>query len=110
MRDLPPLAMEHAPPVPADIIAIAVDWHGGQASSLYAIASTGGLTLNTDRTRHMSEADRLELQSDRWARLANELDDVVKAGDIDPFMADYCRAMAERMEDAADVLRMGDAG
>lgn len=95
---------DYAPDVPDEILEIAADWHGGQASELYAIASTGGLTLNPARTRFWSDADRLDFQGDRWSRLAGELADPIAAGDIGPEWADRCRETADRLTDAAETL------
>jgi hypothetical protein len=95
---------DYSPDVPAEIVEIAAEWHGGQASEMYAIASTGGLTLNSDRTRSWTDADRLEFQSDRWSRLAGELADPIAAGAVGADAADYCLDIADKLADAADAL------
>ena len=80
--------------VPDDIIAIAADWHGGLHTALYAIASTGGLTLNPTTTRSKQLTDRYQILGELWTRLSHELDDPVAAGALDPTMIEQCRSAA----------------
>ena len=78
-------------PVPEAVRAIAADWHGGQGSALYAIASTSGLTPS-----HRWASDRdpiywLDTLERLWQRLSSGLLDPIAADDIDPIY----REMAE---------------
>jgi hypothetical protein len=60
---------------PTDVeVALAKDWHGGQTSMLYAVASRGVLELGTVRPAHCFSDD--EWKNDlRWL-LATELANV----------------------------------
>ncbi len=52
-----------------DEINAAQAWHGGQSSMLYAVASTGALSLGTVRPRERDEHDRFVPLSDlAWKR------------------------------------------
>ncbi len=91
---------------------LAVNWHGGQASMLYAIASTGALTRGTRRPS-VSTTARGEgmvhrpMTDSEWAedllhRLWCELQDIVSgdhASDLDagvalPWQADIAAAIS----------------
>lgn len=87
--------------VPAPIAGIAYGWHGGQASMLYAIASTGALTLGRTWDRLV---EALDLLGTLWWRLARELEEPVGAGQLAPVWIDYCRDVSAALEDAADQL------
>lgn len=71
----------------ADELSVAEQWHGGQSSMLYAIASTGALKrgmlrphgLTTDAEWFIHIAERLADEADEVARMArkfNEDDDI----------------------------------
>lgn len=58
----------------ADERALAADWHGGQGSMLYAVASTGGLSRGTEGYR-AGRTDE-EWSADLLARLTAEVEEV----------------------------------
>lgn len=51
-------------PIPKKFIDLATQWHGGQDSFLYAVSSSGGLTIGTDRP-YDNDAERY-LTDDEW--------------------------------------------
>ncbi len=85
------------PAVPDEVRAIAADWHGGQASMLYAIASTGGLTVNSRRARYMSPAEHVEALHDLWYWLWRELQCVVIAGDLEQSACDQVESVVDAL-------------
>lgn len=82
----------------ADERTLATDWHGGQASMLYAVSSTGALSLGTIRpswSPSMAQPDPEPFTDDEWRRdlverLRREVTEVVTD--------------AEGMADASDPL------
>lgn len=50
----------------SEVIKFAQEWHGGQSSMLYAISSTGALTLGSIRPRGITEdVDHMHVLCDR---------------------------------------------
>jgi hypothetical protein len=92
--------------VPDEIKAIAADWHGGQASMLYAVASTGGLTP-PPRYANFTEADQADHMWGLWHSLDKELSDPLAAGDIDPDVVADVSAVADIYRELADALESG---
>lgn len=67
-------------------IDLAINWHGGQSSMLYGVASTGALSLGTRRplmsdSRSMSDA---EWSLDLVLRLYKEVSEIVDSTKSDP--------------------------
>lgn len=68
-------------------LQVASEWHGGQASMMYAISSTGALSRGAERCR-----PRVDCEADESAECACDqglYDDGAKLDDI----ADKCRAV-----------------
>jgi len=63
--------------IPANWIELAREWHDGQNSMLYAIASTGGLTRGSIKPSHCeTNAEwQMELVSHLWCDLKKCYDD-----------------------------------
>ena len=91
--------------VPDDIIAIAADWHGGLNTALYAIASTGGLTLSPTTTRSKPLTDQYQILGELWTRISDELDDPTVAGALHPTMIERCRSVAHHYKALEDHTR-----
>ena len=85
------------PAVPGEVLAIAAGWHGGQASMLYAIASTGGLTVNSRRAQYMSPVEHVEALHDLWYWLWRELQCVVEAGDLEQSVCDQVASVVDAL-------------
>jgi len=94
------------PEVPDEILIIAADWHGGQFTELYAIASTGGITHNEDNAtvKRWTDLERLEDLAYRWGTLSGELDDPVEAGDLDPAAVAEVDNMVDQLENLVESL------
>lgn len=84
---------------------LAVGWHGGQASMLYAVASTGGLSQGTSAPRWW---DGEPMTSGEWDSylvdsLRSELDDVTPDEDTERAVRDSWKlklaALAATLED-----------
>ena len=91
--------------VPDEIRAVAADWHGGQASMLYAVASTGGLTPGRRDFSTWSEVDQADQMGALWWNLATELEEVDGLGRewVDTAWQNanaYCR-LSEALEEQA---------
>ena len=92
-----------------DELAAASDWHGGQASMLYAIASTGALTLSTvrpsvddDGWRPMTDAEwRADLAWRLWRELRETAEQAEMQGDED---AELLRAWCDKTSALSDRL------
>ena len=88
---------------------MAVDWHGGQASMLYAIASTGSLSRGTMMPYDVDTV--AEWNADLLDRLHGEL--VRTAQEADEHSDDDARdngpALWEWADDVAQVLAVWDA-
>ena len=89
--------------------ALAVDWHGGQASMLYAIASTGALTRGPIRPAGCETTE--DHDADLAWRLWRELCEVVaiadNEGSPDLDTLTEWKAKADRLADT--LLEVADA-
>lgn len=63
--------------IPHEFVCLARDWHDGQSSKLYAIASTANLTCGT--IRPLGTHSREEWYFTLWNQLAGELAMTVRA-------------------------------
>ena len=100
------MSATYEPRVPEAVVALAADWHGGQGSELYAIASTGGITFNEGWVGFpfLTLTEKYDRQSERWHRLVRELDDPIGAGELDDRVQDDCAAIAQGLEDLAVLM------
>lgn len=73
-------------------VALAVDWHGGQSTMLYAVASTGALSRGSEGYRR-GRTDS-EWTADLLAELAGEVADVISSANTAGETADYWVAVA----------------
>lgn len=70
--------------IPAEFVALAADWYSGQSDMLYAVASTGGLTMGTlrpysfDRGRPYTDE---EWHWGLWWDLASDVGYAVRAAE-----------------------------
>ena len=84
--------------------SFATDWHGGQASMLYAVSSTGELATGTTRP---SWSDGLSMTDDEWredlrGRLIAELRDVMSASNASPRDRRIANAFVGHLNGATD--------
>lgn len=89
-----------------DELALARDWHGGQASMLYAVASTGELRRGTVRPSVQDDrgswwpATDLEWSAELATQLWREVFDIVEnCGDDDRDVAVAWRDKLDRLSD-----------
>lgn len=74
------------PIVPTEFVTLSSDWHGGQSSMLYAIASTGNLSMGSRRPIMNDEYDcsaYRPMTDEEWiahmyVKLRNELNEILK--------------------------------
>lgn len=94
--------------VPKPIVKIGPEWHGGQDSMLYAVASTGGLTINP-RRQALTPADEADILSGFWSRLARELEPVVEAGDLPARWQKHAKMCSEHYGAMYDAIDGGES-
>lgn len=104
----------HAIPVDSIVIAdefsdFARDWYSGQSDMLYAIASTGGLTLGNRRPRDCDTDEQWYLQL--WYDLDCDLRSCIRAMDNHPSVeSKHDRLLADHFADfvsqTIDALRI----
>lgn len=76
----------------AEEVALAVDWHGGGASMLYAVASAGALSRGTEGYR-AGRTDE-EWSADLLERLTAEVEEVASSANTADETDDYWTATA----------------
>lgn len=95
---------------------LAVDWHGGQGSMLYAVASAGALTTGGRRPMRMSGGVWQDMTDDEWklsllVGLSRELYDVCVALSHDESdYDDYNTAEGWATKVDAMIVDLEDAG
>lgn len=85
-------------------IKLAVEWHGGQSSALYAVASTGSLSSNAVSGHYVTQERR---DAGLLYNLWNELGEVVRALEGTPYVdadSPYTAEMREDLEVARQWL------
>lgn len=73
---------------------LAVDWHGGQTSALYAIASTGGLTRGTVRPSYPEDSEPGHPPA--WRKATDDEWDADLLGDLHLELMDVCKSAIEQ--------------
>lgn len=100
--------VENGLAMPPECIQVATDWHSGQGSMLYAIASTGEIRRGTDRPRTDDDENRPMTDHEWMLHLiecaASEFRDVKRfasAGDLhdDAMVADRCLSILDAHAD-----------
>lgn len=62
--------------IPDEFLTLCADWHAGQSCTLYAISSTGGLTLGNRRPLNCDTDEKWYLQL--WLNLSSDLGSVLR--------------------------------
>ncbi len=82
---------------------LAPEWYGGLNSPMYALASTGDLTLNTCTARYYTEGEQLERLSDLWSSLAVECTECAE------YAAQRSDRGDARVDDSSDAETLSEA-
>jgi hypothetical protein len=83
--------------IPCDIQRLCADWHGGMDDMLYAVSSTGGLTMGTIRPEGCDTDEKWYLTI--WRELSSDLGHVAvmafKDSDVDSYELECAESWAD---------------